>query len=83
MISPVRINLLCLKISIKAWEIVMRIGSTIFFAVAAISISETFKIAMQVNDRDQVWLATSLAIGALVTTIVCAYVGFRLFRKGM
>ena len=61
----------------------MRIGSTIFFGVAVICIPETFKIATRAIDSNQNWLAFLSAIGILVTTIVCAYVGFQLFRKGM
>jgi hypothetical protein len=44
---------------------------------------ETFKIATQAIDSNQDWLAPLSAIGILVITIVCAYVGFQLFRKGM
>ena len=61
----------------------MRIGSTTFFAVAVICIPETFKIATLATDSNQDWLASLSAIGILVATIVCAYVGFQLFRKGM
>ena len=61
----------------------MRIGSTIFFAVAAISTSETINIASRPIGGDLVWLAFLLAVGPLATSIVCSYVGFRLFRNGM
>ena len=61
----------------------MRIGSTNFFAVAVICTPETFKIATQAIDSNQDWLASLSAIGILVATIVCAYVGFQVFRKGM
>ena len=61
----------------------MRIGSIIMFAVATISISDTFKLATRAIDSDQVWLVFLLAVGQIVTSIVCAYVGFSLFRKGL
>jgi hypothetical protein len=61
----------------------MRIGSTLFFAVAAISISETINIAVCTIGGDRVWLASLLVGGPFVTSIVCSYVGFRLFRNGM
>ena len=61
----------------------MRIGSTTFFAVAVICIPETFKIATRAIDSNQGWLVSLSVIGILGTTIVCAYVGFQLFRKGM
>ena len=61
----------------------MRIRSTIFFAVAAVSISETINNATRAIGGDRVWLTSALAVGALVTTVVCLYVGFRLFRNGM
>jgi hypothetical protein len=61
----------------------MRIGSTIFFAVAAVSISATINNATQAIGGDRVWLTSLWAVGALVTTVVCLYVGFRLFRNGM
>lgn len=61
----------------------MRIRSTIFFAVAAVSISETINNATRAIVGDHVWLTSSLAVGALVITVVCSYVGFRLFRNGM
>jgi hypothetical protein len=53
-----------------------------FFAVAAISISATANSAMRAIVGDRVWLMSLLAGGALVTTVICSYVGYRLFRNG-
>ena len=61
----------------------MRIGSTFFFAVAAMSISETINIATRAIGGDRVWSASLLAVGPGVTSVVSSYVGFRLFRKGI
>ena len=43
----------------------MRIRSTIFFAVAAVSISETINNATRAIVGDRVWLTSSLAVGAI------------------
>jgi len=61
----------------------MRIGSTLFFAVAAISISETINFSTRTIGDNPVWLTSLLVVGPLMTSIVCLYVGFRLFRNGM
>ena len=61
----------------------MRIGSTIFFAIAVISISETINLATRAIGGDRAWSASLLAVGPLLTSVVCLYVGFRFFRSGM
>ncbi len=61
----------------------MRIRSTIFFAIAVVSISATINNAMRAIGGDRVWVTSLLAIGALVTMVVCSYIGFCLFRNGM
>ena len=61
----------------------MRIGSTIYFAAAAVSISVTINNVIHVIGGDRAWCSYFLTIGAFLTTIVTLYVGFRLFHKGM
>jgi hypothetical protein len=55
----------------------MRIGSTLFFIVAVISVSETINITTRAIDGDRVWSAFWLAVEPLVTSVTCSYVGFR------
>ena len=59
----------------------MRIGSTFFFAVATIGISETINIATRIISGDRIWLTSLSVIVPLTISIVCLYVGFRLFRN--
>ena len=61
----------------------MRIGSTIFFAIAVISISETINLATRAIGGDRAWSASLLAVGPLLTSVVCSYVGLQMFRSGM
>lgn len=61
----------------------MRIGSTLFFAVAAIGISETINIVTRIISGDRIWLTSLSVVVPLTNSIVCLYDGFRLFRNSM
>lgn len=60
----------------------MRLGSTILFAAAGMSIAVAVNNVIRAVGGDRAWLTSLLAGGALAVTIICAYVGFRLFRNG-